>query len=129
MRVIRLIFLMILTACANSFVPNNQQIDALRIIQYRDANGMGLMPVARSAGDAREKLWLKWLNIYDKKFDNQLNQKLDGQTQWCVQWLNGKKNERICRRDGGLIWFERGMLRDQMAVQMADRIWALQRSN
>ena len=114
MRVIRLIFLMILTACANSFAPNNQQIDALRIIQYRDA---------------REKLWRKWLNIYDKKFDNQLNQKLDGQTQWCVQWLNGKKNERICRRDGGLIWFERGMLRDQMAVEMADRIWALQRYN
>ena len=64
MRVIRLIFLMILTACANSFAPNNQQIDALRIIQYRDANGMGLMPVARSAGDAREKLWRKKMSEF-----------------------------------------------------------------
>lgn len=117
--------LLLLTACSVASIPVVHQLENVRLIRYRDADGHRLIPVARSAGEAREKLWRKWVNLYENQWDNQKNQKLVGETQWCVQWIGAQQMERICRRDGGLIWFERGILRDKIAIQMADKIWQL----
>lgn len=120
--------LILLNACGSLMPqqPEMSEIYDLRQIRYRDENGNGLIPVARSAGETRSRLWQRWLQTYQNQWQNQPHFKPSGYTQWCVQWQNAHdKMERICRRETALIWFERGVLQDKIAIQMADKIWAL----
>lgn len=112
----------LLSACAHTYAPQSS-VEQLRLIRYRDAEGNGLIPVARSAGEARTKGWQKWLTEQHNAWQTVPNQHVIGQTQWCAQWQNGEQQERICRRDNTLVWFERGILRDEHAIRSAEKIW------
>ncbi len=121
-----LIAAILLAACSSTPPPPvDATLNDVRLIRYRDANGQGLIPVARSAGETRSRLWQRWLQTYQSQWQNQPHATLSGQTQWCAQWQTDIQIERVCRRDTGLIWFGRGVLHDKTAIQMADKIWAL----
>lgn len=121
--------MMLLPSCANleNRLPENQTPLALRLIQYRDDSGQGLIPVARNVGETRSRLWQRWLATHRAHWQNMPYEKISGQTQWCAQWFNGENEnvERLCRRDDTLIWFGRGILRDPTALQQANQIWKL----
>lgn len=126
MRNLWIVFL--LAACTTSNLPDTAamgELAALRLIQYRDGQGNGLIPVARNVGATRARLWQRWLHTHQASWQNETHTKLSGTTKWCAQWQHGETHERVCRRDDGLIWFGRGVLRDKTALAQAEKIWAL----
>lgn len=115
-----------LLACGSVEMPAMQgDIAALRLIMYRDGQGQGLIPVARNVGETRTQLWRRWLQVHQNHWQTMPYEKLSGQTKWCAQWLQNEQLERVCRRDNTLIWFGRGVLRDETALLQAEKIWAL----
>lgn len=123
-----LLILLLVSACAAPSLPEHAvggELVALRLIQYRDGQGNGLIPVARNVGATRTRLWQRWLHTHQTRWQYDTQIKLSGQTKWCAQWQHGETHERVCRRDEGLIWFGRGVLRDKTALAQAEKIWAL----
>lgn len=116
-----------LTACASGqhTLPVSENVVALRLIQYQNEQGQGLIPVARNVGETKTKLWRRWLSAHHGQWQSMPYTKIEGKTKWCAQWLQAETGERICRRDDVLVWFGRGVMHDHTALQQAEKIWAL----
>lgn len=123
MKPIFLCGILVLQAACTSLPNSPNTISQLRLIAYQNAQGEAILPVARSAGDARTQAWQRWLHTHYGAWQSASGQALTGKTQWCAQWQENEKTQRLCRRGDTLVHFEYGMLHDANAVQSAQKIW------
>ena len=115
-------------ACQSADLPERFSAQNLQLVIYRDLLGNRILPRPRAAGEKRRTAWQNWLAAQRGAWRDSSGS-VSGSTHWCAQWQENGTDERICKREEGeggstLVWFGRGILRDEAAVRTADRIWA-----
>ena len=97
-------------------------VSQLQWFAYTDAQGQRILAAPKAAGEARTKAWQGWLQQHRSAW-RQDRQPVTGPTQWCATWLEAQRKQEIGRRGDTLVHFQYGVLRDEAAIQAAQKIW------